>query len=107
MTGEKPDPTRADEDRTATPRDARRRPCSHHIRSPEASPRAPRYRNLLARWACRCERWEEAAKLFAEIGDKRDETVFRSKAVYDYWRRKARKNTAAPGNLQVRVGFEI
>jgi len=67
------------------------------------SPRAPRYRNLLAKWACHCEQWKEAAKLFAEIGDNRDETVFRSKAVYDYWRRKAAKKTAPPPNPQARA----
>jgi hypothetical protein len=66
------------------------------------SPRAPHYRNLLAKWACHCERWEVAAKLFAQIGDDRDQAVFRSKAVYDYWRRKAARKVA-PTAEQVRA----
>jgi len=53
------------------------------------SPRATSYRNRLAKWACDCQQWDEAVRQFQKIGDEPDPTVFRSKAVYDYYRRKA------------------
>jgi hypothetical protein len=53
------------------------------------SPWAPWYRNRLAKWAVECQQWDEAVKRFGEIGDTPDLSVFRSKAVYNYYRKKA------------------
>jgi len=48
------------------------------------------HRNRLAKWACDCEQWDEAVRQFAKIGDDDiDKNVFASKAVFDYYRRKA------------------
>ena len=55
------------------------------------SPRAPWYRNTLARWACDCGQWEAAHALFNQIGDEPDLSVFRSMAVYNYYRKKAQR----------------
>jgi hypothetical protein len=57
------------------------------------APRAAWHRNRLAKWACDCQQWDAAWELFAQIGDKPDPTVFRSQALYDYYRRKAEKKT--------------
>jgi hypothetical protein len=63
------------------------------------APRTGFYRSKMARWACECRQWEAARKLFADIGDKPDLTVFRSQAVYNYYRKKAEK--LASGAKQV------
>jgi hypothetical protein len=58
----------------------------------EAFPTSPNvawHRNRLAKWACDCEHWDEAVRQFDRIGDDIDRNVFPSKAVYDYYRRKA------------------
>jgi hypothetical protein len=55
------------------------------------APRARWHRNRLARWACECQKWDAAWELFSRIGDDPDLGVFRSKALYNYYRRKAEK----------------
>ena len=55
------------------------------------SPRAGWYRSTLAKWACDCQQWPEAKKLFDEIGEKPNLEVFRSPAVYNYYKKKAAK----------------
>ena len=69
---------------------------------------APRYRNRLAKLACRSEQWAEAAQQFEAIGQNFDDRVFRSKAVFDYWRQKANRKAAGPvaPAEQVRAGWE-
>jgi tetratricopeptide (TPR) repeat protein len=54
---------------------------------------APWYRSKLAKWACDCQQWDAARKVFAEIGDQPDLSVFRSMAVYNYYRKKAAKKS--------------
>jgi hypothetical protein len=56
--------------------------------------KVPWYRSRLAKLACDCQKWDDAVKLFDEIGDKPDLRVFTSKAVYDYYRRKAARNAS-------------
>jgi hypothetical protein len=55
------------------------------------APRAAWHRNRLAKWACDCGQWDAAWEAFSRIGDNPDLTVFRSRALYDYYRRKAEK----------------
>ena len=55
------------------------------------SPRTPWYRNKLAKWACDCQQWDAAHAAFSEIGDVSDRSVFRSPAVYNYYRKKAQR----------------
>lgn len=55
------------------------------------APRAAWHRNRLAKWACDCSQWDAAWEAFSRIGDNPDLTVFRSRALYNYYRRKAEK----------------
>ena len=60
------------------------------------SPRAPWYRNRLAKWACAAGRWQDADKLLRAIGDAPDLAVFRSQAVFEYYRKKAARKATEP-----------
>jgi hypothetical protein len=59
------------------------------------SPRAPWYRNRLAKWACDARRWPDADKLLRAIQEP-DLYVFRSQAVFDYYRKKAARKATEP-----------
>jgi hypothetical protein len=63
------------------------------------SPKAGWYRSKMAMWACECQQWTAAKRIFDEIGDKPDLQVFRSQAVYNYYKKKAAK--LAVGATQV------
>lgn len=55
-------------------------------------PRAKWHKSHLAWSACQAGRWAEAKRCFEAVGDDPHPGVFRSKAYYEYWRRKAQKN---------------
>jgi hypothetical protein len=59
--------------------------------------KVPWYRSRLAKLACECQQWDAAVKAFEEIGDEPDLRIFTSKAVYNYYRKKA---TRRAGNVR-------
>ena len=79
------------------------------------SPQVQWHRSQLAKWACECQQWDEAIKAFEAVGEEPDYRIFRSKALYDYWRRKAKKNAGQappaapdePEGQQVRLGAPV
>lgn len=52
-------------------------------------------RNMLAFFACKCGRWEEANRQLQLLGDKVDPAAFGGKAMLDYFRRKAARHAGA------------
>ncbi len=62
-----------------------------------AFPEMTFYPSSLAMWACDAGQWRDAAALFKKIGDNPDLAAFGSKAMYDYYRRKAERRAASSG----------
>jgi hypothetical protein len=52
-------------------------------------------RSGYAKWACTCGQWQSAVRLFDQLNDHPDLTVFNGSANYEYVKRKATKNAAA------------